>query len=703
MVLVEKTLLEKASLLAVRSSALCAHARINRRGVRTCSAGASQQNVGSHGLRKYIHPPEHKDARRKKVSANRDFLRSILESNATTREARSYLQAFAPPAVSQSPNFSQTKPTDRIVDDLSMRIALVKLKEPQALDDETLRGIGQTLFHLERLGLLSIVVLDCDVTQGQRSAETGKAWRQLYMEQTARLVSAINGHVKEGGRGARAVDSVVGITEGTGSQKPNAHIMPRKLLIAPLRKGIIPVVPSWGHPSLGQIAQPVDADEVILAITRELTGLHPRNDPDEDPELRAEQIKSIRGEASIDRLIVLDPKGGVPTSTRSNRYHVFINLEQEFEDIKRELLGSREQELMYDNYPQLEIRSRISRPGSRNPFSQFVEQNLNLSLTNDIICPSGENAVATNASHVKNLELIGRVLKLLRSNASALLTTPEEASNKQRPDPFRAPGVGTRPLRNPLIHNLLTDKPAFSSSLPASRIGINFSSAASPWPSNPAMSGTPTTFIKRGMPLTIFPNPRISSWQPPSPSNPSLDLQDSRIDLPRLVHLINDSFSRKLDVPRYLERIQNRIAGVIIAGEYEGGALLTWELPPGVPDDGSSESRARMVPYLDKFAVRKKSQGTGGVADTVFTAMVRDCFPQGVVWRSRIDNPVNKWYFERSRGTRKLAGSNWTMFWTAPNDVVFRQVGGGGLRIEDYEGVCRSIEATWADGKMVVD
>lgn len=29
------------------------------------------------------------------------------------------------------------------------------------------------------------------------------------------------------------------------------------------------------------------------------------------------------------------------------------------------------------------------------------------------------------------------------------------------------------------------------------------------------------------------------------------------------------------------------------------------------------------------------------------------------------DNPVNKWYFERSRGTWKLPDTNWTMFWYA--------------------------------------
>lgn len=204
-----------------------------------------------------------------------------------------------------------------------------------------------------------------------------------------------------------------------------------------------------------------------------------------------------------------------------------------------------------------------------------------------------------------------------------------------------------------------------------------------------------TTFVKRGMPLSVFPDPRVETWSAHQAG--SVKLSDSCIDLPRLVYLIEDSFNHTLDVQDYLNRVNDRLAGVIIAGEYEGGAILTWELPPGVADDGSEASRSRMVPYLDKFAVLKRSQGAGGVADMVFNAMVRTCFPTGVCWRSRKDNPVNKWYFERSRGTWKLADTNWTMFWTTPGLPNDQQ------KLQDYEAVCRSIEPSWADNTGVID
>jgi amino-acid N-acetyltransferase len=195
------------------------------------------------------------------------------------------------------------------------------------------------------------------------------------------------------------------------------------------------------------------------------------------------------------------------------------------------------------------------------------------------------------------------------------------------------------------------------------------------------------------MPLTILPDPLLDAWKPDNNGKPRLKLTDSRIDLQRLIYLIEDSFNRKLDVDDYLNRVNDKIAGVIIAGEYEGGALFTWETPAGVSDDNC----ARLVPYLDKFAVLKRSQGAGGVADILFNAMVRTCFPEGVCWRSRRNNPVNKWYFERARGTWKIPETNWTMFWTtdgvAEQDQLFK----------DYESVCRGVKPSWADNKHIVD
>ncbi|RDL33697.1 putative Amino-acid acetyltransferase, mitochondrial [Venustampulla echinocandica] len=670
------------------------------------------------------HLANNQKARKDARAIDKDFFMSVLSSSATKREAKSYLQRFtpsktpiaaqnaqspkngvnlgsfyAPTAVLGSPKFIRN-PQDNIRQGTGSQLhtALVKIRAPQTLDDSTLHGIGKTLSQLGRLGLISVVVVDCN---SDEPLDLAPSWRALATKQANRIVAAIE---SSGGIEARMLDNIIGVGEGSDKPqygnltRPRTHVTLRKLLMTPLRRGVIPVVPSLAYNDVTQTAIPVTAAETVLALVRELTGLPVETPPDEDPAETKERLRLMREEVSLDRLIILDPLGGIPTSVRPDGYHVFLNMEQEYGPAKRHLLEDMQ---AGESRGALQIQSdkeHVSDLGMSNPFSKFVEVEFGspgaIAKRNSPEPDTARDSTPRNWYHLQNLELARSVLTMLPPSSSALLTTPEEAANSGKETPFQAVGVGTRRVRNPLIHNLLTDKPVFSSSLPIGRLGQTKPSMASQ-PVYPALSITPTTFAKHGMPITIFPNPEIADWEAPELGKPPMTLTDSQIDLPRLIHLIEDSFGRKLDVQDYINRVNGRIAGVIIAGEYEGGALLTWELPPGVVDDGSPESRARMVPYLDKFAVLKKSQGSGGVADAVFTAMVRDCFPRGVVWRSRTTNVVNNWYFERSRGTWKLPGAGWTMFWTTP-DMDRRT-------FMDYEGVCRGIEPSWADNKAVLD
>lgn len=581
-----------------------------------------------------------------------------------------------------------------------LHIALVKIRASQVLNDETLYGVGKTITQLGRLGLTSVVVVDCD--NGLESSSNAGSPRNIVTKQAERIVIAIDAN---GEPGARLINNVIGISENAsegGSTvylKGKAHVTMRRMLMTPLKRGIVPVIPSLGYTDISQTSLPLPADEVVLALTREFAGLQPVSSPDENPLTVRERFQALQKEVSLDRLIVLDPLGGIPSSDRPGGYHIFLNMEQEYESAKEDLLNFKRPRAALQTQPKEPLVSDI---GLSNPFSKFLETEFGGPR------PSREPLRGSHADeplnpavayHLKNLELVRSVLSMLPPSSSALLTTPDEAANsgKQSDAPFQAAGVGTRRQRNALIHNLLTDKPVFSSSLPMGRLGHPRSSMPKAHPLPSSTKNIPTTFAKHGMPITIFPDPKLTPWQPPVLGKPQLTLTDSHIDLPRLVYLIEDSFGRKLDVQDYLKRVNGRIAGVIIAGEYEGGALLTWEIPPGVVDDGSPESRARMVPYLDKFAVLKKSQGSGGTADVVFKAMVRECFPDGVCWRSRKTNVVNKWYFERSRGTWKLPDSGWTMFWTTPDLSLGQQ------KFGDYESVCRGVVPSWADNSAVLD
>ena len=662
-----------------------------------------------------------------KLRDYQELFLDVLGSTATKREAKAYLSRFG--AIKTAPQHetrSQPKKKDvgvnlgnlfvslRAVDDKpvfsqtptqapfgshaseSLHIALVKIRAPQVVDDVTLRGIGNTLSQIARLGMCPVVVVDCEDGRGRMPLDAAR----LAVQQADRIVEAIEAY---GGKGARRIDSVIAISSVDEHLQPSVKISGelrvayRELLMAPLRRGTISVIAPVGFNSKTQKLEPITANEVILALTREFAGLQTRPLADDDTQKVAEEILTLQRQTPLDRIIILDPLGGIPATDPSHGPHVFINLEQEFGAIRKDLLvaGNNQLQAIKSVEPATTGNDVSSPTTMSNPVP--------LSQADDCASARSEGQVQARTArtakddnnrfnmqmHVKNLDLLKHSLAILPPSSSAFLTTPYAVANSQSrpPQASQGPRVRTRRQRNPLIHNLLTDKPVYSSSLPPDR------SPNSSQTLYPATTSYPATFCKRGMPIGIFPDPLEHPWAPPSLSNTCIDLSDPRIDLPRLIHLIEDSFNRKLDVAHYLSRIKGRIAGIIVAGEYEGGAILTWETPPGLP---AGESK-RIVPYLDKFAVLKRSQGAGGVADVVFKAMVRDCFPNGVCWRSRTDNPVNKWYFERAKGTWKMPGTSWTMFWTTEGvergDEVFL----------GYEGVCKAIVPSWANNRAIAD
>lgn len=564
-----------------------------------------------------------------------------MNASTTKRDARAYLSRFRP-------KDEQTREP--------LHLALVILRSLETLDDSLVDGVGNTLSQLARLGLPSVIVLD-----GQTGSQDTVKDRHQIVQQCDRLVTALQ---KGGNSKARILDHALSVSTTALAEQSNVPVSGSvkvqftKAFTASLRNGTVPIVPPIAYSTEDQRAVTVNADEVLLALARGFLGLTLDSDLDSHPALGPHNDSSSQRSTSvdcvIDRFIVIDPSGGLPSNNRADGAHVFVNLEQEYKDIKVELSTSDK---------------------------ATVE-------------PNPKTTRSCSALHLQNLNSVQKCLSLLPPASSALLATPQETATVTSSTISQSSdlGVATRRPKNPLIFNLLTDKPTISSSLPPARLGAGESSSAVH-----ERSFSPATFFKRGMPVTMIPDPRSQPWRPPSSTQKPMSLDDPRIDFGRLLNLIEDSFNRPLDVEDYVNRIRNKLAGIIVAGEYEGGALLTWELPPGVPDDGSEESCCRMVPYLDKFAVLKRSQGAGGVADIVFSAMVRTCFPDGVCWRSRRENPVNKWYFERSTGSWKLPDSPWSMFWTTPNLLEDQRL------FQDYESVCRNVLPSWADKKHIVD
>ncbi|KAF2437763.1 N-acetylglutamate synthase [Karstenula rhodostoma CBS 690.94] len=599
-------------------------------------------------------------------------------------------------AVENSPVFTREElpekpPHDKDLEPL--HLALVKLRQPQALDDDTLGGIALTLSQMAKLGLNIAVVVDCEGDNGPVSLDLNPTWESTVREQVTRVVDALEDFNAPGafevGHALSCTDQIAS-SAGAGLQGyGSVEVKNNQLLFPPIEDGIIPVIPPLAYTSELKKVR-VSPDDVLLALTREFAGLAPNIDednlgvPENVPE--GKDVEPPR-KPVLDRIIILDPLGGIPAEHRADGAHVFINLEAEYRDVREEL-----------ERPSLIEESTktpsISSFGSSNPFSKFVETEIAPMPGTE---PKQISTSSLPSRHVKNLDVVQRALRLLPPSSSAIIITPAEAaiSSQTALQKSSSTGVRTRRSKNPLIHNLLTDKPMTSSSLPDPLVTRPLASA----------DPNPATFLKKGIPVTILPDPRVSPWQPPSPSNPSIELEkDPRINFPKLVDLIEDSFRRKLDARDYLERIRGRIAGVIIAGDYEGGAICTWEAPRSLSSTPPPPDSPLWVPYLDKFAVLTKSQGSGGVADIVWGALTRTAFPQGVCWRSRATNPVNKWYFERAVGMWDLPDGYWTMFWTTEGVVeeaakTMKAKQGGMMRWDAYVDVCSGVKPSWADAK----
>ncbi|POS83462.1 hypothetical protein EPUL_006787, partial [Erysiphe pulchra] len=640
---------------------------------------------------------------------------SVLNSSATKREAKSYIQRFAPPslrhnlncvvkkhkgifnanleilyepaAISDSPKFIQkpTQPVDA-VKETQQHLAVIKIRGIQNLSNKVVDGIGRTIYQLSRLGLTSIVVLDFNSENTPLSDFTMRNATRIKLEtkQSNRILNAIN---QSGGNVARILENIIGIKEDSNYGTETFIALP-ELLAIQLRRGIIPVIPPVGYTNLTIKSLSVPANEIILALTRELAGISSNLKLNENPKDSLNSCQHILStENLLDRLIILDPLGGIPTFHHPHGYHIYLNMVDEYDEVRQVLLQNLSDKSESKN--SLNSSKLFGIDDAMLP-SQNSETRLEVSPTHMKSNKKQIDLESTpeNFHHIENLKLTRNVLSMLPSSSSALLISPEEVVRSVDDASHQSNLVGTRRQKNPLIHNLLTDKSLFSPSLPSYRRRKQVS--PNEYDSKFDNVVIPITFAKHGIPVCIFPDPKIRPWIP-NIGIPNISLTNSDINLSLLVNLINDSFGRTLDVPAYLARIENRIAGVIVAGNYEGGAILTWETPPEI----DSSNTSCMVPYLDKFAVLRRSQGTGGVADLIFNCIVRKCFPNGVVWRSRKNNPVNKWYFERSRGTWKLPDSDWTMFWTTPNVILHQNR----PLLLNYESVCRTIQPTWKENQ----
>lgn len=112
-----------------------------------------------------------------------------------------------------------------------------------------------------------------------------------------------------------------------------------------------------------------------------------------------------------------------------------------------------------------------------------------------------------------------------------------------------------------------------------------------------------------------------------------------KVDLDRLLQLLEKSFAKKLHSQSFLESVGHSY----IEQNYRGAVLLE-QHPSGL--------------YLSKFAVGREARGEG-VALDLWREVCRN--HDALFWRSNIANPFNSWYHKQADGYH-ISGK-WQVFW----------------------------------------
>ena len=275
----------------------------------------------------------------------------------------------------------------------------------------------------------------------------------------------------------------------------------------------------------------------------------------------------------------------------------------------------------------------INREGGIPSYARFGLPHLLVNLTSEYSFISETFQGSWRETHptaLKNLSLARTCLAYMPPASSAIFVNHRSPSS--------------------LIGNLVTNKPAVSSSLPHALLQ-----------GNRKLSPHTPTLLRRGMDIRVVRT-----------------VQD--VDRVKMTYLLENSFGRKLDQETFYKRLESHLDFVIVAGDYAGTAIVMAEpfQNPDATEEPSPDSHLP-VTYLDKFAVLPSHQGDGTV-DFLWVALHDESYglghpfsvnPNGgkeghgegrdLVWRSRANNPVNKWYFERSTGYLRVG--EWVLFW----------------------------------------
>lgn len=553
------------------------------------------------------------------------------------RDSRSYIASFAPPT---SPSPSTSHPpapapeaapnplVGSLLNPIVRRPALVKIQGP--FTDHQLQSVCRGIQYLQRMGLVSVVVIDRDDVPPSESddADIAEAQRTLMLRDVERCVDMLT----RARAPARPILSTVARMGADGGVFVEAEGLDH--IRRTVEEGEIPVLMPVALDE-GCRSRRINANRVLAALAQKMSepaagapggSAGPEGAGASEGGVAGGVVGEGAGEGGAGvrkgmdltpvRLLVINREGGIPSYARSGLPHLSINLASELD-----FISSTWREEWRQSHP----------------------------------------------TALANLNLADECLAHMPRGASALIVS------------HRSPAA--------LIANLITNKPAHSASLPHSLLE---QSEGRITPDTP-------TLIRKGLPVEIV-----------------RDLAE--IDRTRLTGLLERSFGRKLNQEKYFSRLEKDLDFIIVIGDYVAAAIVTKEGP------------GRDICYLDKFAVLPENQGDGTV-DFLWVALRDETYGLGLldamnpsigslrgvgqgkdlVWRSRSNNPVNKWYFERSNGSLTCGErGEWKLFWCDAEQRVrdMAQENGSLMRViepnekgrlERWAPAIMSIKSAWSD------
>ena len=130
-----------------------------------------------------------------------------------------WAHSMAMPELLQKPKFVQhPQRQDYLATEPQLHVALVKIRASQTLNDATIHSVGRTLSQLGRLGLTSVVVVDCN--EGAQSNSDLHS-RSLAIEQADRVAAAIDAN---GEPDSRVVNNIIAISETIADDSSAAYL-----------------------------------------------------------------------------------------------------------------------------------------------------------------------------------------------------------------------------------------------------------------------------------------------------------------------------------------------------------------------------------------------------------------------------------------------------------------------------------------------